>query len=291
MTACDDKWLSFQGSCYLFVDQNRTWADATRHCSSYGAHLVSVETPVENAFLRDHAKKLSGCANTNIVYWIGGTDDEVDSIWKWYHSNKPINYTHWAPGQPQGTKGEDCLEMTQLHNYDGWDDDFCTNEINYICEKSTVTPSSSVNPPRSGCDDGWMSFSGSCYLFIEDIKENWTQAINHCSSHRSHLATIESSAENNFIVEQTQKIVKCDYPGFWLGASDREVDGVWTWHTSGEPVSYTNWHTGVNGVQPQNGTDEDCLCILEYAWHDCFCYEKLYFICETLVHYAGIIIG
>ena len=99
---------------------------------------MSVETPAENAFLRDHDKKLSGCVNTNIVYWIGGTDDEVVSIWKWYHSNQPISYTHWAPGQPQGNKGEYCLEMTQLHDYDGWDDDFCTNTINFICEKSAV---------------------------------------------------------------------------------------------------------------------------------------------------------
>ena len=85
-----------------------------------------------------------------------------------------------------------------------------------------------------------MSFSGSCFIFIDDIKENWTHAINHYSAHRSHLATIESAAENNFIEEQSQRFVQCEHPAFWLGANDRDVERVWAWYTSGEPVAYTD---------------------------------------------------
>ena len=138
--------------------------------------------------------------------------------------------------------------MTQLHDYDGWGDDFCTNTINIICEKSAV-----ANEPLTGCNDGWMSFFGSCFLFIDDIKENWTHAINHCSSHRAPLATIESAAENNFIEEQSQRFVQCEHPAFWLGANDRGVEGVWAWYTSDEPAAYTDWYTSTNihAVQPE----------------------------------------
>ena len=31
---------------------------------------------------------------------------------------------------------------------------------------------------------------------------------------------------------------KLDY---WIGGEDRDNDGVWTWATSGNPITYSNW--------------------------------------------------
>ena len=40
----------------------------------------------------------------------------------------------------------------------------------------------------------------------------------------------------------------CKLPGkdYWLGASDKEAEGVFKWETSGKALSggYTNWATG-----------------------------------------------
>ncbi len=28
---------------------------------------------------------------------------------------------------------------------------------------------------------------------------------------------------------------------YWIGGEDRDKDGVWTWATSGNPITYSNW--------------------------------------------------
>ena len=46
----------------------------------------------------------------------------------------------------------------------------------------------------------------------------------------------------------------------WVGFSDRQTEGRHVWGSTGEPISYNNWHTG----EPSNGGvggNEDCGAI------------------------------
>ncbi|XP_053389490.1 uncharacterized protein LOC128552474 [Mercenaria mercenaria] len=53
---------------------------------------------------------------------------------------------------------------------------------------------------RQGCQNGWVTFDDSCYLFADEIKLDWTEATHFCASHGgSHVATIENEAELLFL--------------------------------------------------------------------------------------------
>ena len=138
-----------------------------------------------------------------------------------------------------------------------------------------------------------MSFGGSCFLFVDDIKENWTQATHHCASHRAHLAVPNTETKDLFLREQTRKLVKCndEYAVFCVAASDIESEGVWKWSTSNTLVVHFNWSPG----QPQNTSGEDCLIYTKYddfrGWHDDLCTDNGHFICEKTGHFVDTIIG
>jgi hypothetical protein len=65
--------------------------------------------------------------------WIGATDREKEGSFKWVIGNGgPISHD-WAPGQPDDyLGGQDCLML--MHN-GTFDDNLCTSEKVYMCEK------------------------------------------------------------------------------------------------------------------------------------------------------------
>lgn len=86
-----------------------------------------------------------------------------------------------------------------------------------------------------------------------------------------HLATITSSQEQNFLVDNFPEI----FPNYvWLGASDEAVEENWIWIT-GEVWNYTDWDPG----EPNGGIDENCLDYSDYSdkWNDENCYRRLNF--------------
>ena len=133
------------------------------------------------------------------------------------------------------------------------------------------------------CKDGWISFRGSCYLFIDDSFEHWPSAMQHCASHGAHLASIETSDKDTFIRGVSNRLFKCNWnysTSFWIGGTDDAIEGIWTWHDTNKPLTYFDWSPG----QPQNRTSEDCLCLFglhDFRWDDAHCAtEMFHFICE-----------
>ena len=86
-----------------------------------------------------YEKFLAGTGNKD--YWIGLTDADVESEWKWCDGRILSMYTNWAPGQPNNhNNNQDCVAIRKGHffdtDYDGeWHDDTCTDEKGFICEK------------------------------------------------------------------------------------------------------------------------------------------------------------
>lgn len=83
-----------------------------------------------------------------------------------------------------------------------------------------------------------------------DAAKTWVEAKSACEGQGSHLATISSKIENDWIWHKFG-ISPAYYEGqigFWLGGSDAAKEGRWTWIT-GEVWNYVNWSHG----QPDNG--------------------------------------
>jgi hypothetical protein len=92
----------------------------------------------------------------------------------------------------------------------------------------------------------------------------WHEAKRYAESIGGHLVTIRSKKENQYVANLARsKGVK---RSFWAGLSDEAKEGRFVWVT-GEPLTYTNWHSG----EPNNKGNEDYLEIgwhSKYSWND-----------------------
>ncbi|XP_071114201.1 perlucin-like protein [Haliotis cracherodii] len=131
---CPDAWIRYGNSCYMFIGSTETWLEASQQCVARGAVLAAIETAEENAFIQGYLK-VFGDIGANMQTWIGGSDMEIEGIWKWAPSGERVSYTDWASGEPQGcaTCG-DCLAIWPGYNYK-WADYPCHTREKFICEK------------------------------------------------------------------------------------------------------------------------------------------------------------
>ncbi|XP_052820131.1 type-2 ice-structuring protein-like [Mya arenaria] len=129
-----------------------------------------------------------------------------------------------------------------------------------------------------GCPEGWVAFDKSCYYFSTNFV-NWNDAEDHCINLGSHLATIRSIDEHQFIVENRP------FPGqyLWIGGKrSSTVAGTFVW-ASGEPWDFDHWAP----FEPSD-VREECVNIfgtyryVDY-WNDKECLlDRDPFVCERL---------
>jgi hypothetical protein len=73
------------------------------------------------------------------MLWLGATDLVKDGTWAWETFASSLNYTRFAPGDPNGGTQENCLIMWQENG--NWADLSCMTTLNYhVCEKPTTKP-------------------------------------------------------------------------------------------------------------------------------------------------------
>ena len=119
-------------------------------------HLVEIDSWHEQQALNDEIFDIRGwTGDSHFGFWIGLTDIFHDGTWVWENVGKPLNFSNWAPGEPNNFKGgQHCVAM-KLGNWgnwwDGkWDDLGCENmktgnftsedtTIGYICEAAGDT--------------------------------------------------------------------------------------------------------------------------------------------------------
>ena len=140
---------------------------------------------------------------------------------------------------------------------------------------TTTTPALTTTTPDevSECPEGWSRNQTSCYWVVLD-NADWFEAYNGCQQlHPSaHLASSGSETENAFIGRMHFNT------HFWLGGTDSDVEGNWTW-TDGTPFNYTHWKSD----EGADGITENCLAIYTYSgyyWYDYECFESYPYVCE-----------
>ena len=104
---------------------------------SHGAHLVTVETSLENRFLKDYLDRLKHGS-----YWMGLTDEMVESVWRWLGTDALASFTDWQHGEPNdlgSNGGEDCVEFRSVAGVYGWNDEPCTYKRYPLCEGSKTS--------------------------------------------------------------------------------------------------------------------------------------------------------
>uniref|UniRef100_A0A8C1US38 C-type lectin domain-containing protein n=1 Tax=Cyprinus carpio TaxID=7962 RepID=A0A8C1US38_CYPCA len=108
---CPYGWTNFGVRCFKLFSQEVNWVTAERKCQSLDANLASVHSKIEHDFL------LSLLPSSAARCWFGLHDGEQEGEWLWTDGT-PFDYTHWAPGQPDGLQIENCGEFNfQSKNY------------------------------------------------------------------------------------------------------------------------------------------------------------------------------
>lgn len=292
----------YNGHKYLLFDTATDWTNAQAYCESIGGYLTTITSEDE----QKQIKKLISSGNKN-QYWLGATDKESESTWKWITA-ETWNYSNWASNQPDNyNTTEHYLQIFRTdhpnENGDqayGWNDApennvvdpktfFGLHNVGFICEIGTVDSYipviSEINPAN-----------GHIYS-VYDIKTTWSDAKQFCENIGGHLVTINDANENDYVVSLARD--RGTLPAYYIGASDAKSEGVWKWVTgeqfwsgnaSGSAVnsSYTNWLSG----EPNNsGSVEHCAHIsstYSWQWNDTADTSSMGIICEFETAYTPV---
>ena len=133
-----------------------------------------------------------------------------------------------------------------------------------------------INITMSGVD--FLVETGHFYQFFPQAGISWDAADAASQNQelfglKGYLTTITTSSENKFILDRVSGTA-------WIGASDREQEGVWRWVTGPEGLEdlgrgrllnqgFTNWNDG----EPNNSGDEDYAHMMDWStppgrWND-----------------------
>ena len=124
-------WQEFSGFCYWRSTYATPWTEADSACATYGsgAHLASVHSLLENAFIVQTYNYSES--------WIGLNDIQAEGQFVW-SDGSVVDFTDWAPKQPDNYQGvQDCVRMPYTTSTPGaseWDDISCSDTLHFICK-------------------------------------------------------------------------------------------------------------------------------------------------------------
>uniref|UniRef100_A0A671R6K5 C-type lectin domain-containing protein n=1 Tax=Sinocyclocheilus anshuiensis TaxID=1608454 RepID=A0A671R6K5_9TELE len=107
------RWKCYQSSLFYLSSERTSWTESRRYCTERGE------------FVRKWSDKDR--------VWIGLTDSDVEGRWKWVDGST-LTSGFWMSAEPDGYRGENCA-LTVVGE---WADHPCTEEFNWMCERSTV---------------------------------------------------------------------------------------------------------------------------------------------------------
>lgn len=90
------------GHTYHLLPQS-TWLEAEQWARSLGGHLVTINDPVEQAWVRGEFQNFGSALRE---LWIGQNDARVEGSWGWV-SGQTSAYSNWLPGEPNNSTFSD----------------------------------------------------------------------------------------------------------------------------------------------------------------------------------------
>ncbi|XP_046673785.1 C-type lectin domain family 18 member B-like [Homalodisca vitripennis] len=210
--------------------------------------------------------------------------------------HKHVPFCSCSPGQILQTK---CLENADCPLDRACIKQKCEDPCYNICNGNNTSCRVRNHIPYCTCKEGfygdpltacnqqylagsWPPFPGAKKRYeVETVKANWYGAMVHCMKHGGRLATISNFEENEIVKSKINK--SGQKPQFWTSGMNYPLTETWTWMSTGQPLTYTDWIVGQPDSWLNLVVGEHCLELWEaghYRWNDRNCLDILYFICE-----------
>jgi cysteine-rich repeat protein len=126
-----------------------------------------------------------------------------------------------------------------------------------------------------GCDDGWIpGLRGECYRILSPA--NWMTSRDRCVEEGGTLATLNDAIEHLHVHAHVTRSTAVT----WIGLSDREREGVFTW-VDGSSSTYRFWAPNRPVSTPNNS--DDCVAISlrpDGSWLDLDCNNNRPGLCK-----------
>ncbi|XP_063170294.1 aggrecan core protein [Candoia aspera] len=182
---------------------------------------------------------------------------------------------------PPGYMGEYCdIDVDECHSSPCLNGATCVDGIRtFTCLCLPSYGGNRCDVDLAECETGWTKFQGNCYKHFEE-KLTWMDAENLCREYQSHLSSIITPEEQEFVNSNAQNYQ-------WIGLSDRAVEDDFRW-SDGHSLQYENWRPN----QPDNFfvKGEDCVVMIWHEkgeWNDVPCNYHLPFTCKRGIVACG----
>ena len=100
--------------------------------------------------------------------------------------------------------------------------------------------------------------NGNTYYLLD--QSTWTDAEAEAQTLGGHLATVNDSAEHQWIFSTFGDLASTDGRNLWIGLNDADSEGTFVW-SSGDAASYRNWRPGEPNNNTGSGDGEDYALI------------------------------
>ncbi|XP_022336422.2 C-type lectin domain family 4 member E-like [Crassostrea virginica] len=141
-------------------------------------------------------------------------------------------------------------------------------------------------------------FGQSCFQFNFE-KSDWEVARNQCLSDGGDLIQIRTEPLQRFL-EQLLGLQKTEKTGFWIGATDKDIESKWEWVTDEKNMTYSYWQDGQGTKAGKHSPDadlDDCALMrvdYDFKWYDVPCRNKYLtysYICQFALNGSQISSG
>ncbi|KAJ0009441.1 hypothetical protein NQD34_001143 [Periophthalmus magnuspinnatus] len=222
---------------YKFISTKKNWADAHSYCVTKYTDLAPINDESDIKLLQEQAAGYSG------LIWFGLIRKIIDQNtyrYMWSGGGE-VKRFFWGKNQPDSGKDDN---YGLLINY-RWHD---------ISDKTEAFFCYSVHVVRE--------------------EKTWEEALDHCRTHYTDMATISSETEMMLIQKELNKNTSTAH--VWMGL--RFLAKEWMW-VDGQVREYEAWGQGGKPECPVGNRDCGALVFKEGVWEAHDSREKLHFIC------------
>ncbi|XP_051916286.1 lithostathine-1-beta-like isoform X2 [Hippocampus zosterae] len=107
---CPKGWTLLDCNCYVYQEEQRTFADAEAVCNILGGNLVSIHSGLENAVVQQLI--VAGTNNDNEA-WIGLHDSILNDDYIWTDGTV-ADFLNFATGEPNAANGN-CVALDEMN--------------------------------------------------------------------------------------------------------------------------------------------------------------------------------